>query len=346
MEINQLNENAKASLKDRTISAIIMAVIAIPSVLLGNWIFFIFSIFISGVAVYEILRAPRNTVKYSPFIWIFTIAMFYSVAYWVVLKCNLTTLFTTNTEGVYWWSFNNAFFEPYEGGNGGVASIGVSTIAVATLVFVYFFFEILHENFKVSDVCYLITMVLFIGLGIQSLMFLRYYPEGLFASYGDKYNYNRLSSSTLLFYVIVITIMTDMGAYFIGIFFGKHKMNERISPKKTWEGFFGGLGFGTLFGILYLVIFALCGYPVLPCFDIREPVNWVYVIVISLILPFVATLGDFTFSAIKRHFEIKDFSNFIKGHGGILDRLDSIISVSIVTSIILIFINNNWSFLK
>ena len=63
-------------------------------------------------------------------------------------------------------------------------------------------------------------------------------------------------------------------------------------------------------------------------------------------MPLVATLGDFIFSAIKRHFDIKDFSNIIKGHGGILDRLDSIFAVGIYVASVLVLIGNSWSFLK
>jgi phosphatidate cytidylyltransferase len=133
--------------------------------------------------------------------------------------------------------------------------------------------------------------------------------------------------------------MTDTGAYFIGILFGKNKINPRISPKKTWEGFTGGIIISTLFSFVFAMILALCGHPILKCLDTD---NWYLVLIISLIMPLFATLGDFTFSALKRHYEIKDFGNILPGHGGVLDRVDSLIftatATAIVVSIILSFI--------
>ncbi len=353
MAINELNAETKVSMRTRVISAIIMGLVALPSILLGGWVFFIFSLFVTGVVAFEILYAPHNEKRYNPFIWIFVYIMLYSIAFWVVFKDNLMNMFKVigeeeSLEGVAWWSFEHAFVD-YRTGGGGIASISVSTIAIAVLLFVLFFFQILHEKFSVADVTYLFTMVIFVGIGIQAMLFLRYLPKGIFDALNETadstYNYNFISTSTLFFYVILVTIMTDTGAYFIGVLFGKHKMNERISPKKTWEGFAGGIAFGTIFGILFLFILSICGYPVLPVFDLSNPINWLNVIGISLVLPFTATLGDFIFSAIKRHYGIKDFSNIIKGHGGFLDRLDSIITASIIAAIIIIFMTNNWSFL-
>ena len=131
-------------------------------------------------------------------------------------------------------------------------------------------------------------------------------------------------------------MMTDTGAFFIGILFGKNKINPRISPKKTWEGFFGGVVISCISSFLFAFILALCGHPVLKCFDLN---HWYLILILSLIIPIFATLGDFTFSSLKRVYDIKDFGNLLPGHGGILDRIDSLLftatAAAIVISVIL-----------
>ena len=120
-------------------------------------------------------------------------------------------------------------------------------------------------------------------------------------------------------------MMNDIGAYFVGILFGKHKMNPRISPKKTWEGFVGGIVISTLFSTLFALIMALVHRPILPRFDLNQ-IYWV--VLVSIVMPLAGDIGDFVFSAIKRNEGIKDFSNLLPGHGGILDRIDSMLFAS------------------
>jgi phosphatidate cytidylyltransferase len=108
------------------------------------------------------------------------------------------------------------------------------------------------------------------------------------------------------------TYGSDTGAYFAGRFLGKHKMIERVSPKKTWEGFFGGwfAGFLLSFGLSFLY---------------RTGLNPVLNIMICILAPVFAELGDLNFSSYKRFRKTKDFSNLLPGHGGVLDRVDSLL---------------------
>lgn len=112
--------------------------------------------------------------------------------------------------------------------------------------------------------------------------------------------------------IIIATYCCDTAAYFTGYFIGRHKLNTRISPKKTIEGSIGGWFFG-----------ALCAF-VFAYFCIPEMLLW-EMLAASLLLPFSGQIGDLAFSAIKRCAGIKDFSNLLPGHGGVLDRLDSLI---------------------
>ncbi len=110
---------------------------------------------------------------------------------------------------------------------------------------------------------------------------------------------------------LILVISTDTGAYATGLTFGRHPMAPRISPKKTWEGFAGSVGAAFLAGIL------------LSIFMIGEP--WWFGFVFGAVIVLTATVGDLTESLIKRDLGIKDISTWLPGHGGFLDRMDSIV---------------------
>ncbi|WP_439565893.1 phosphatidate cytidylyltransferase [Microcella sp.] len=123
----------------------------------------------------------------------------------------------------------------------------------------------------------------------------------------------------VLAYLIVV-IAIDTGAYAAGVLFGKHPMAPRISPKKTWEGFAGSVVAATLAGILLAVL--MIG------------TDWWVGLILALTLVGVATLGDLTESLIKRDLGIKDISTWLPGHGGFLDRLDSMLPSTIAAYVI------------
>ena len=110
---------------------------------------------------------------------------------------------------------------------------------------------------------------------------------------------------------ISIVVLGDLGGYVAGVLFGKHKMAPRISPKKTWEGFAGSVVFGVA-GAIPLVVYGLGAS------------FWVGII-LGVVLVVVGACGDLIESLIKRDVGIKDMSSFLPGHGGVMDRLDSLI---------------------
>lgn len=124
------------------------------------------------------------------------------------------------------------------------------------------------------------------------------------------YDYGNL----FVFYMAFGTTFPDMFAYFVGRAIGKHKLNVRISPNKTIEGSVGGYIAGAIICFVY-------GFLVLQKF---YAIPTAFIVVSALTLPLVGQVGDLFYSAIKRHYGIKDFSNLFPGHGGVLDRLDSI----------------------
>ncbi len=114
-------------------------------------------------------------------------------------------------------------------------------------------------------------------------------------------------------------------AYFTGVLFGKHKLIPRLSPKKTIEGSIGGIVLGTLLSVGYA---SYLGY--LDSNMILIPAFFV--------LTITGQIGDLVFSAVKRHFGVKDYSNLLPGHGGILDRIDSIVFNAVVFSFFLVMV--------
>jgi len=153
-----------------------------------------------------------------------------------------------------------------------------------------------------------------IGLNITSLVYV-ILPFSLLAfigTNGDVSVYgvsgNEHQPWILLGYFFIVW-SNDTFAYFTGKAFGKHKLFERISPNKTWEGFFGGMVAGFL-----------CAYLLSRFVDPLTPANW---LLIALIIAVFGTLGDLTESMLKRSLQIKDSSTALPGHGGFLDRFDA-----------------------
>ena len=115
---------------------------------------------------------------------------------------------------------------------------------------------------------------------------------------------------------IVLSVASDIGGYAAGVLFGKHPMAPAISPKKSWEGFAGSVTLQVVLGVLLFVLL-LDG-------------QWWQGAVVGAVMTVTATLGDFVESAMKRDLGIKDMSNLLPGHGGLMDRLDSIIPNTVV----------------
>ena len=171
---------------------------------------------------------------------------------------------------------------------------------VAFMIFVFIFPMVFINNdkkYSVDDALFMMGATLFIGISMNLLILIR--------------NFSLL----YIVYIFLITCITDTFALVTGKFIGKHKFAPKISPKKTWEGFFGGTLWGAFCGTIFFN-------------TVVDPsVNIVVVAIVTTALSIIGQFGDLVFSAIKRHYGEKDFSNLIPGHGGILDRLDSTIFV-------------------
>lgn len=131
-----------------------------------------------------------------------------------------------------------------------------------------------------------------------------------------QYHQNEYQGLYLLLYVFLLVWGADSGAYFVGRAIGKHKLAAQVSPSKSWEGAFGGVLTSALIAILFLSLS--------PENVFGRELATVPFIVLSIVTVAVSILGDLSESMFKRQANIKDSSNLIPGHGGILDRIDSL----------------------
>lgn len=180
----------------------------------------------------------------------------------------------------------------------------------AWLIYSFFIFGVvllLDKELNFKDIAAIYSMVLLITVSLSFIVKLR--------------DFGGVFSSFYVLYALCISWMSDIGAYFFGTFFGKRKLCPSISPKKTVEGVFGGVVFSLLMSIIICFFFERF------MFDIGVRVNFHYIIPISLIGSIISIVGDLVFSAVKRGCHIKDFGSIIPGHGGFLDRFDSVVFV-------------------
>lgn len=138
-------------------------------------------------------------------------------------------------------------------------------------------------------------------------------------------------------YLILILLScfgTDTGAYFIGRACGRHKLAPVISPKKTVEGFIGGVAISAIiYAIVGLVLYGAC----------HRMVNFPMLIALGLICGVLDQFGDLSMSAIKRNFQVKDFGSWMPGHGGVLDRFDSLLYVGPCVCLFIMWIHPLYS---
>jgi len=179
-------------------------------------------------------------------------------------------------------------------------SIGSMLTVIVTVLTATAWFVMRYEAGQDSAaVDFMVTLggTLYIGgLGV-CLIALRDLPDGMY----------------WLFIAIVAVALADTGAYFIGSSLGKHRFAPRVSPRKTWEGYAGGVVFSALGG---LGVAALC-HPAAPAISAVDG------LILGLTLGLLCPLGDLGESLLKRPFGLKNSSNLLPGHGGMLDRIDS-----------------------
>lgn len=184
---------------------------------------------------------------------------------------------------------------------------------------------VFSPTFDAKDIGKSLVSSFYVGFGISSILALR------------------LMGVRFIVYLFLITITTDIFAYFFGMLFGKHKMIERISPKKTWEGAIGGTVIGTLTATLFAFLYGNLFSGSLNTGDFKtifsvfsgvenigSVAQFIVIMIVTLIASIAGQIGDLVASRFKRTYDIKDFGKLFPGHGGVLDRFDSSILVAMM----------------
>ena len=367
MAINKLSSGNKIGFAKRTITGVILMLVLIPTAVLGSWPFFILHFLLAIVAIHEILAVPGKS-KYNPLVKGVVYLFVLSFIYWGIVKNWLTDPTT----------FPSTFFDFT------MSDLVVSVMGIILYALILFLIAIFTPKVQLSDVTFLFTMGLIIGLGFVGIYFLRFFPNSTgfiknanyitkevsipltgatttmgnyFSAYWNEAKYPQWTMSS--FPIIALCIGTwggDVGAYLFGMLFGKHRMNPRISPHKTWEGFIYGSLFGAVLVLGFAAILEFAFHiPLIPGllqFSYSEPLALMHVlngqasvllVLVSLMIPVVGNVGGFLFSLIKRQYGIKDFGKVFPGHGGVIDRFDSVLINSIVLSIVLLVTAYGWN---
>ena len=277
-------------MKTRTITAIILIAITIPFLALGGFwtVAFMCAIVVGGVI--EVLRV--RGIRWPASVYIIAIAGSVGMLLW-----NFIVFGIQNPSGFAELFRNKEALEVFQKSY----MIRINAVYIGFYLAALLLTECFSSRFTVSDVFYIFTLSLLLGIAGQVLIYLRF---------------NDIRS---IIYIFIGTYACDTFALLCGKYFGKHKLAPVTSPKKTWEGAIGGVAMSTIlsFGFYCIWPFAM------------PQINggWCYLtaFILSVVLGCCAVIGDLIFSSIKRHFGIKDFGSIFPGHGGILDRVDSLL---------------------
>lgn len=240
-------------MKTRVLSAIALAIICLPPLILGGILLDIFLAGIALMACYEFCTIRKK--KFNVLLYIMMITF--------IGAC---CVFPTRVVGL-----------------------------ILIYVIALFFMAICFEDITLDDVSSTFMMGVILSETILSIL--------------NIYNVSNL----IMLYIVIAAFLCDIFALFTGMAFGKHPLNKRVSPKKTVEGAIGGWFFGFITSFAFAYFFNYFGY------------DFYFILGTSIVLPIVAQIGDLSFSLIKRNYNVKDFGSLIPGHGGILDRIDSLL---------------------
>ena len=179
------------------------------------------------------------------------------------------------------------------------------------VLFILFMTDI--KNIRFKNVTKTLFGVLYISLFLGSLILIRDLENGRY----------------LIWIVFVAAFFTDTFALIFGKIIGKHKMCPRLSPKKTVEGALGGV-LGSVIGMILYCYMTLTYFKLTP--------NYIYAAIIFVLASVVSQIGDLAASSVKREYDVKDYGKIMPGHGGILDRLDSVMFVAPFVYYMLLFL--------
>ncbi|MER1956019.1 MAG: phosphatidate cytidylyltransferase [Solibacillus sp.] len=167
-------------------------------------------------------------------------------------------------------------------------------IIYGVVILLLIYIVLVKNKMTFDEVGFILLGAFYVGLGFH------YFIE------------TRFVGLEFVIFILLVVWTTDSGAYFVGRKLGKHKLWPEISPKKTIEGSIGGVVIAVIFAVLMQLIYPFAS-------------SWTLLIVVTIIASIIGQMGDLVESAIKRHYGVKDSGTILPGHGGILDRFDSLL---------------------
>lgn len=291
-------------MKTRIITGALLFLFVTPFIIFGTYSMAVFVLLLMTLGMIEFLNVKKNANlnKYPIYMYVLTILF----AFLIIFDIPLFT-----------GSFN------YQ--TGVLDAYIVNPLWIVLSAVVILSCSVFDKRYTIIDSIYAFTTMLYLSLGLKGMLYLR--------SVGGVENINH--GTMVIVYVLLVTCLTDIFAYFGGMTCYKllgadkvHKLNERISPKKTIEGTIIGTLFGTGLGFLFAML-ALKNVNL-------GITHWSIYLLMSFVLSICGQIGDLVLSAVKRHFAIKDYSNLLPGHGGVLDRIDSLLLNSMIAAIFLV----------
>ncbi len=278
-------------MKTRIVSGLVGTVILFAVLLCPvSWLFAMVLAVAAAVAVYELLH---NTGRVSDKVLVYGSMLFAALEVLAVFHSRELLLhnYVENPPMALWLSFSHLL---------------PLLLPVAYALFLMLTLLAGHQTTDITVGGYTFFMTAYATVGFSALAALR------------------VLNDAGLYYVLlpmVISWMSDTGAYFVGTFLGKHKMTPVISPKKSWEGFFGGWMISVGLTAVYAVI---CNALLAP----ETTVSLMQFTIMAAVLAPLSVCGDLFASVIKRQSGIKDYGNLMPGHGGVMDRFDSVVFIA------------------
>ncbi|NLN50963.1 MAG: phosphatidate cytidylyltransferase [Acholeplasmataceae bacterium] len=296
-------------MKQRIITGAVLLAFFIP-IFTINYLFPVFyglMVLLTAIGAYEMLLMFNKKEKISPVLIIITILL--TVLFYLAI------IFTTNMPILP--RFKEYVFD---------LDLNIVIIAIGFVLFTLMVFIPSNTIRPLSDS---FTTIIYIGLSFSAITILR------------------MMGIRFIIYLFLITMMTDMFAYFIGVKYGKHKIAPKTSPKKTVEGSIAGSIAGTVIASLFALFF-----DIYPTFLNPDNLTTIFsqfskigtlsrggqaliVIPLTFFATCISQIGDLIASKFKRTYEIKDFGNIFPGHGGVVDRFDSAMSTAVFLLLVL-----------
>ena len=176
-------------------------------------------------------------------------------------------------------------------------------ISIMIFIICAFSFSVfMHKKININDICATITGFFYVTVMLSNIYLVRQNEHGQY----------------LVWLIFICAFCSDTGAYFTGSAIGKHKMTPVLSPKKTFEGALGGILFTALVSGFY-------GYCMYSAWQVGKENMFMFYAILGAVGSIIAQIGDLVASSIKRYVGIKDYGKIMPGHGGVLDRFDSVL---------------------